>query len=320
MSTSYERPHLALHRFIGPEPGPALIILGAVHGNETCGTQAIHSILDDFAARRLRLARGRLTLIPITNPLAYERGTREGERNLNRWLRPVAQPQAFEDHIANQLCPELAAHDVLLDLHSFHTAGAPFAMLGPDDNAGPLEPFRHAAAERMFAARLGVRRFVDGWLDTYARGTARRAGPEDAAYGMGTTEYMRSCGGYGITLECGRHDDARAPQVARQAILNALAHLGLIAAEAPPAVVDPECLRIVDVIDKYHDDDGFERPWASFDPLAEGEQIGRRHDGTPVAAPHDGYIVFPNPAATAGREWFYLARRIAPPPGLTAPV
>lgn len=316
MSTRPVRPHLALHRFIGPEPGPALIILGSVHGNETCGMQAIHSILDDFSARRLKLARGTLTLIPITNPLAFERGTREGERNLNRWLRPVVQPQTFEDHIANHLCPELAAHDVLLDLHSFHTDGEPFAMLGPDDNEGPLEPFSHAAAERMFAARLGVRRFVDGWLDTYARGTARRAGPEDAAYGIGTTEYMRSRGGYGITLECGRHDDTRAPQVARQAILNALAHLGLIAAAAPAPVDDPECLRIVDVIDKQHVDDSFERAWASFDPLAEGERIGQRHDGTPVTAPYDGFIVFPNPAAAAEREWFYLARRVAPPHGL----
>jgi len=36
--------------------------------------------------------------------------------------------------------------------------------------------------------------------------------------------------------------------------------------------------------------------------------IGTRHDGTPVLADIDGYIVFPNPNAQPGQEWFYLAR------------
>ena len=39
--------------------------------------------------------------------------------------------------------------------------------------------------------------------------------------------------------------------------------------------------------------------------LATATQI----DGTPVAAPGDGCIVFPNPAALPGNEWFYFARR-----------
>jgi len=33
-----------------------------------------------------------------------------------------------------------------------------------------------------------------------------------------------------------------------------------------------------------------------------------RHDGTPVLASTDGYIVFPNAKATPGNEWFYLAQ------------
>ncbi|MDP1925649.1 MAG: succinylglutamate desuccinylase, partial [Thiobacillus sp.] len=32
------------------------------------------------------------------------------------------------------------------------------------------------------------------------------------------------------------------------------------------------------------------------------------HDGTPVRADNDGYIVFPNPNAQPGQEWFYLAK------------
>ena len=52
----------------------------------------------------------------------------------------------------------------------------------------------------------------------------------------------------------------------------------------------------------------FAREWASFDRLSRGDLIGMRKDGTRVLAEEDGYIVFPNPLAQAGQEWFYLAR------------
>ena len=132
---------LRIHRYAGLAPGPRLIVLGAVHGNEVCGAQAIARLIDELDNGKLRIERGTLTLVPIVNPLAHALGRRQGDRNLNRNLRPVAQPQDFEDRIANVLCPLLAEHEVLLDLHSFHTAGEPFAMLGPEDNAGKIEPF-----------------------------------------------------------------------------------------------------------------------------------------------------------------------------------
>ena len=65
--------------------------------------------------------------------------------------------------------------DGLLDLHSFHSGGAPFVMVGPQDNDGRLEPFAHAATEEALARVLGVPRAVDGWLGTYASGVAAPA-------------------------------------------------------------------------------------------------------------------------------------------------
>jgi predicted deacylase len=238
-----------------------------------------------------------------------------GDRNLNRNLGPTNTPAEFEDRIANWLCPLLAQHDALLDLHSFHTVGEPFVMLGPEDNSGALEPFARAAEETVLALSLGVHRFVDGWLDTYAAGVARRlaAGASsreaDVHYGVGTTEYMRAQGGIALTLECGQHDDPAAPEVAYQAIHNALAHLRLSDAPAPVPVADTEALRLYQVVDRVHAGDAFSRHWASFDRVRAGEIIGTRHDGTPVQADSDGHIVFPNPNALPGQEWFYLARR-----------
>ncbi len=302
--------HFQSIAFSGLAPGPRLIVLGAVHGNETCGTQAIRRIVPEIEAGALNIVAGRVSFVPVANPLAYARGQRMGDRNLNRNLAPTDAPVEFEDHVANWLCPLLAAHDALLDLHSFHTAGEPFAMLGPENNAGALEPFARAAEETALALRLGVRRFVDGWLDTYAAGVAQRQGSAaDARYGVGTTEYMRAHGGIALTLECGRHDDPHAPEVAYRAIRGALAHLG-ISDEAPPAPpAATEALRLYRVVDRAHPDDALARAWASFDPVRAGETVGTRHDGTPVAAERDGYVVFPNPDAAPGQEWFYLACR-----------
>lgn len=309
--------HFHSANFAGLLPGTRLIVLGAVHGNETCGTQAIERVMQEIAQGSLQLRAGCVTFVPVTNPLAYARRQRMGDRNLNRNLFPSETPREFEDQVANWLCPLLAAHDVVLDLHSFHTGGEPFVMLGPEDNAGALEPFARAAEEEALALRLGVRRFVDGWLDTYALGVRQRAAhrltrPQDASgdlrYGVGTTEYMRTVGGYGLTLECGQHDDPEAPHVAYRAIRNALAHLGITAGPVPLAVDDIEGLRLYRVIDRMHPDDRLSRDWASFDSLRAGEVIGVRHDGTPLLADCDGYLVFPNPAALPGQEWFYLAK------------
>jgi predicted deacylase len=302
---------------VSPQPGARLVVLGAVHGDETCGTRAIERVVAELDAKTLTLVKGRVTFVPVTNPLAYAEKRRAGDRNLNRKLQPTPDPREYEDHVANWLCPLLAEHEVLLDLHSFRAPGVPFVFIGPRDNSGPLEPFARAACEEALALRLGVGRVVDGWLATYAAGTARRrelaAYPDavldlDPAYGIGTTEYMRSVGGSAVTLECGQHEDPRAPDVAYTAIVNTLAHLGLIDAADPAPAPRIESLSLCEVVDRTSGGDAFVKPWRSFDAVGAGERIGTRGDGTPVVAPFDGVVVFPNADAQVGQEWFYLAR------------
>jgi uncharacterized protein len=299
---------------------PKLIVLGAVHGNEICGTQAIGRVVAELEKGALQLTAGGVTFVPITNPLAYQLKRRNGDRNLNRNLAPTATPREFEDHIANWLCPLLAQHTVLLDLHSFQAQGGqPFVMVGPENNQDGVEQFSRAQEENAWAKRLGVARGVDGWLTTYAAGVARRMADPQAAklatahlnqspiYGIGTTEYMRQQGGIALTLECGQHADPRAPEVAYQAIINTLVHFGLIDAPAP-SEQRMEGLRMFAVIDKAHEADAFARAWASFDPVKAGELIGTRSHGEQVTAPCDGIVLFPNALAQPGQEWFYLAR------------
>jgi predicted deacylase len=320
MTTTPTPPFKAV-AYASPTPGTRLVVLGAVHGNETCGARAIERVIGELDSGARHLSAGSVTFVPVTNPLAYAERRRAGDRNLNRKLAPTATPREYEDHVANWLCPLLAAHEVLLDLHSFSAPGVPFVFIGPRDNPGPLQPFAQAAREEALAVRLGAQRVVEGWLETYAAGVAQRRElaarlPDahldlDPRYGIGTTEYMRSVGGAALTLECGQHEDPLAPEVGYRAIVNTLAHLGLIDAADPPPVSHVETLRLAEVVDRLHDGDAFAREWKSFDPIAAGERIATRHDGSALVASASGCIVFPNAGAAVGHEWFYLAERSA---------
>ena len=314
---------LRAHRYVGLEGGasvPRLIVTGAVHGNEVAGTRGMRRVMAELDRGELEIVRGSVTFVPVCNPLAYNQVRRMGQRNLNRRLQPTATPQDFEDRIANVLCPLLAEHDVLLDLHSFRSPGRPFVMRGPADNRGPLEPFAHAEAEARLAAHVGVGRIVEGWMNAYADGVARRqqrsralgltagAVHEDPSYGVGTTEYMRSRGGYGVTLECGQHDDPEGEHVAHHAIRQTLALLGHTDTPLAPPARPLECLALAEVVDRHAEGDRFVKAWTSFDALGQGELISVRADGSELRAPQSGYIVFPDVSALPGHEWFYLAR------------
>jgi len=90
--------------FTGLQRGPKLLVTGAVHGNEICGPQAIARAIEDCRSGRLAITRGHVTFVPVVNAKAWRRGTREGDRNLNRNLREREFPSNNEDLVGNVLC------------------------------------------------------------------------------------------------------------------------------------------------------------------------------------------------------------------------
>ena len=83
---------IEVHQYHALRPGPRLLVMGGVHGNETAGPIAIRQILAEFAEGRRILHRGTLTFVPVANPVAWAAGRREGDRNLNRDFRPSLSP------------------------------------------------------------------------------------------------------------------------------------------------------------------------------------------------------------------------------------
>ena len=55
------------YEFNGEEEGISLLVLAAIHGNETAGTNAVFKVMKEFNSGELKLKSGRLTLVPICN-------------------------------------------------------------------------------------------------------------------------------------------------------------------------------------------------------------------------------------------------------------
>ena len=297
--------------FCGLHPGPKLLVTGAVHGNEICGPLAIGRAIADCRSGKLAIRRGQVTFVPIVNMKAFRANTREGDRNLNRNLRERANPSDNEDLVGNALCKLLRAHEVLLDIHSFRSRGEAFVFVGPEDNSGEIEPFRLSGPEGALALRLGPTIIMHGWMPTYSRAALerrRRGGEGNPAEGIGTTEFMRSVGGYGVTLECGQHNDPRAVDVATNAILNALGHLGMNDARPSPAKLE-KTIEIIDAVLCDSAGDRLARDFVTGDAVRSGETIAVRADGSKLTAPSDGFVVFPNRNASPMEEMYYFGVR-----------
>ena len=270
-------------------PGPHFLVLGAIHGNETCGPIALQRIIEGFTNGGLELVAGTLTIFPICNPKAHALNQRFVERNLNRELYPKEQPQAYEDFINPIVCRVLEQADYVLDLHSFHSPGGPFIFLGGD-----------CGEEQTFARHLGVDHFVYGWAAAYS---AAHSQNDKAA--LGTVEYARQFGAKAATLECGHHHNADAPDIGERAVLNGLAYLNMINRPTTPPSATQTCAKMQSVVIKEKPGQ-FAKPWVHFDAIKKGDAIIQYDDGTQAVADDDCFLVLPKNDVPVGTECVYL--------------
>ena len=286
-------PILEIINYEGRQKGPVLLVLGGVHGNEPGPPRAVRAVESLIENGGMEITAGELIMLPEVNRQALKNGTRCVDRDLNRRIKPYPNPKTHEDYICNELCPFLEQADILLDLHAYEAGSRPFIYLGP-----PHED------EYDFAFALGAEHYC--W--NFAAAVSAAQDPEES---IGTTEYCRAHGGYGVTLECGqKRDIARTMEFARDAIIRALEHLGMVrqgaAANLSPLSGRRHFVKIVKSIVRPGPGGDFVQDWGHLDPVGKGDLLAKTEDGVEIFSDIDGYIVMPHRSADPGTNWLYL--------------
>ena len=292
------------YSFSSEKRGKRLLILGAVHGNETCGPIAIGKLIAGLNTGAIRLERGSLTCVPVCNERAYSKNIRMTEDNLNRVFRHHDEPDSYEKQLANELVPLFADADYVLDLHSMPSGHDAYAF------ADKTTPEVLGLSEA-----TGVPYIMTGWPELFENTGDSSAG-----------EYAISLGKIAVSVECGQHGTEESTHVAYGAIINVLKYLKIIdppslhygAASGASETGGPAFAKAsggkqktIAMTDRIIYDGGkFAKHWANFDVLRAGDLIGWRGDGSEVRAERDAVMIIPNldDDIQVGHEWYYLGK------------
>ncbi len=304
------RPPRLIGRIQGGRPGPTLVAIGGIHGNEPSGVAALERVVAELTPRAAEIAGDLIAL--KGNLAAISAGRRYVARDLNRlWLtsriqeisRAAEAPDALpEDREQAELFRELEAaftsargRTYVLDLHSTSGAGAPFAVLCD------------TLPNRAFARRLPVPVVVG--LEEQLEGTL--------------LSFLSDLGHTTIAFESGQHDAPTSVENAEAAIWIALETAGLIDGKklgAPgrvlatlkasgaglPRVTEVRYRHAIKAEDRFRMDPGY----TNFKPVQKGQPLARDRRG-PVRSPEEGRILMPL-YQPLGDDGFFLVKGFNP--------
>lgn len=292
-------------------PGPTMIVMTGMHGNEPAGESSARRVLaslgrDGLNAGELVVLRGNLN--------ALEKRVRFVDDDLNRQWTPntVARLRATADApagtgqaednerrallvVLGAIVAEARGQVYFLDLHTSSANGAPFLTVG--------DTLRNRKFAQAFPLPLilGLEEQVDGSL----------------------LEYLNNFGLVTLGAEAGQHDAAES--VARhEAVLRlALVHAGLVDREASAdldgfaRLLESAGSGIPQVLEvRYrhalHDGDGFRMDpgFANFQPIRAGQRLAEDRSG-PVYAAESGRLLLPLYQGK-GDDGFFIAREFRP--------
>lgn len=293
----------------GANPGPKLIVLGGIHGNEPAGIAAARRVLQRLVSAPDQL-RGEFVAL-AGNLRALARQQRYLTRDLNRvWTAEGIAllregPAGFEEgderieqqELLAMLDQELAGQErvYFLDLHTSSADGIPFLLIG--------DTLRHRAFVRHFPLPviLGLEEAVDGVL----------------------LEYMTERGCITLGVEGGQHDHPDSIENLEAILWLALGAAGLLQGElAPRGPMAFDLLnrvrrglpRVMEVTYRHpikpEHQFRMERGFANIHPVERDELLARDWRGE-IRAKHDGFVILPLYQGK-GDDGYFFGTRVAP--------
>ena len=286
-------------------PGPCLILVGGLHGNEPEGAQAVQEVLETLEREQRPIAGSVLGL--VGNRRALAGGVRYLKRDMNRsWAEGLVAPDLDVDELEGEdaECAELAqvldqelraarGPVVLLDLHSTSAGGAPFAL------------FADTAVNRRLAQALP--------LPVLLGLEERIRGPLISLFSdLGHAALVVEGGRSGEALTCRHH--------VASIWLTLVASGAVSSAETPealpsyelleqatrdlPRYVEVEYAHAIGTNDRFVMAEGY----LNFDSVELGDVVARVASGA-VRFPLSGYLLMPLYQGQ-GEDGFFLGREI----------
>jgi predicted deacylase len=274
------------------EPGPHVLLLSLMHGNEIAGA----IVLDRMLREGFLPARGQVTLgfanleAFATFDPAQPTQSRFVEEDLNRVWDPAVlcgSASSVEKQRARQMLPAVLAADAVLDLHSMLWPSEPLVLAG-------LTARGRALARRMGGPGLIVadsghaagRRLIDH---------PRFSGPGDAT---------------ALLVEAGQHWRDETVAMMERCVAGLLAALGMgpPVAEPPP----PRCAEVTEAVVAETAAFSFVRPWRGGEVVAKGRTVLALDGEREVRTPYDDcLLVMPSLRPAPGHTAVRLARFVA---------
>ncbi len=296
-----------LGRYSGRQPGPLVICIGGIHGNEPAGALALEQVLKKLHESNPPF-RGELLAL-AGNVNALNDGVRYRQQDLNRMWLPErvrqlkAQPShsttaedAEQRELLNIIETALAGHKgeaVFLDLHTTSSEGSPFAIISDTLTN------RRLALELGVPIILGLEENLDGTI----------------------LNYINELGHAAIGFEAGQHRSPVSLRNHEAAVWITLAAAGCLkpyyvnelyelrqslkrAAAGVPRVMELRHRHGISEADKFVMQPGF----FNFSRVAKGQRLATDRRGD-IVAPEDSLLFMPL-YQSQGDDGFFLVREV----------
>lgn len=297
-----------LGRYSGKQPGPLVICIGGIHGNEPAGALALEIVLKKLHEATPPFLGEFIALAGNVN--ALNSGIRFQQQDLNRMWLPdrvrqlTAQPpeknataEETEQRELLEIIEAAVAHHrgdvVFLDLHTTSSEGSPFAIISDTLTN------RRLALELGVPIILGLEENLDGTI----------------------LNYINELGYAAIGFEAGQHRSPASLRNHEAAIWVTLASAGCIkpyfinglydlrqhlkhSAYGVPRVMELRYRHGISEADDFAMQPGF----SNFTRVAKEQLLANDHGGK-ITAPEDGLLFMPL-YQSQGEDGFFLVREV----------
>lgn len=277
--------------FDGPAPGPHVLLLSLMHGNEIAGA----IVLDQLLQAGPRPLRGRLT-IGFANLAAFDRfdpaqptASRFIDEDMNRVWDPLVLTgprRSQELDRAREIRPLIETVDILVDLHSMLWPSDPLVLGGASPKGGAL------------GGRLGVPGLV-------VADRGHQTGPRLIDYPH-FTDPANTCAA--CLVEAGQHWQTETIDVMRGAVDALLRHERMIDAP-PPDHPPPRCAEVTMAVTAATGSFAFLRPFRGGEVIPHRNTLIAMDGSLEIRTPHDDCVlIMPSLRASRGHTAVRLAR------------